>query len=85
MVHDAEHLVGVAIEQVGVLGLGKDGGHLERGLVVQLDLPVALASCQDVDVRVEAETQHFTSVTNSRLYLTCVVIPGPTRHFCNFS
>ena len=63
MVHDREDFVTVAVTQVGVLGLGQDGGHFLRGLVVQFDLPVALPHGQDVDVRVEAQTERLPFIS----------------------
>ena len=63
MVHDREDFVTVAVTQVGVLGLGQDGGDFLCGLVVQFDLAVSLPHGQDVDVRVEAETERLPFVS----------------------
>ena len=53
----------------------------------QFDLPVTLPHGQDVDVRVEAETERLSLVPEGGLELATVVIPGPEilninwRHF----
>ena len=74
MVDYAEHLVSVAVLQFGVVGLGEDGGDLQRGLVIQLYLPVPLPGGQDVDVWVEAEAEQLSGVSDGRLDLPRVVV-----------
>ena len=51
------------IHKIGIFGFGQNRGDLHCGLVVQFDLPVALPHGQDVDVRVEAETERLPFVS----------------------
>ena len=73
----AEYFISVPIHKIGIFGFGQNRGDLERGLVIQFDLPAALPHGEDVDVGVEAEAERLALVPHRGQNLPRVVVPGP--------